>query len=130
MRELFPTPAEPAAAPPLTEKERARLRAFTTAADRHLRLAGVLTAADFTAESRASTIAAATALAGALAVAARAEPPNDLAASLRAPALARWGAATLAVQALADSSEKVPDTVPAALRALLDPLLNAPGPPA
>lgn len=125
MRELHPAAGEPPAPAPLTAAERARLRGFAESADRQHRLAGVLAAADFAAESRAAWIAAATAVAAALAVAARAEPPQDLAASLRDDALARWGTATTAVQALADSSSTTPENLSDALREVLDPLLKA-----
>jgi hypothetical protein len=124
-RELFPVASEPAAPAPLTAEELARLGEFTDSANRQMRLARVLGASEFAAEARAAWIAAATALAGALAVAARTEPPADLAASLRDTALARWGAAGPAVQALATSSANVPDTLPDALQAVLKGLPEA-----
>jgi hypothetical protein len=122
-RELFPAASEPAAPAPLTAEERARLGQFMDSAKRQMRLAGVLGASEFAAEARAAWIAAASALAGALAVAARAEPPVDLPASLRDTALARWGAAGPAVQALAESSTSVPDSLPGALQTVLKRLL-------
>jgi hypothetical protein len=122
VRELHPAAEAPSTPAPLTATERARLQEFVETADRQLRLAEVLAAADFATESGTASVAAATALAGALAVAAHAEPPDDLATSLRGDALARWGAAGPAVQALAGSSAIMPDDLPAVLRAVLGAL--------